>query len=322
MPLFSIITPCYNSAKWIGRCIESITVANRDADYEFIIIDDGSSDDTFAICSKYAHEESRIRLFSRENRGYCATMNELVSLSKGHFIVSLDSDNWLSDNCLIELQRIFSDRPDLDFIQFPTVNHDFVLNTTKVLNQRETDEYLCSRQDIERAISSRSINLSTHGAKAIKRDLFLDCVRFSGDPAGADGRVMERISFLSRRVLLINQRISLHVEMRDSSLSNIARDPGFWLRYLKEEINAFSLFETHRGCATMPIAELTKTYDIYTFILTKASIGFICRHRSIGFAVWRRRRELVAGGAKRRIKQFVCCFFPCTAHLFISAATK
>lgn len=105
IPLVSVQMPVFNGAEHLVESIESI-LSQTLSDFEFIIIDDGSSDESLEILQRYAASDSRIRLFSRENRGLSATQYELVTLARGEFIAQLDQDDIALPNRL-ELQVDF-----------------------------------------------------------------------------------------------------------------------------------------------------------------------------------------------------------------------
>ena len=96
--LFTIITPTYNRAHMIERTINSV-LQQSFTDWEYIIIDDGSTDNTEEIIQKYL-EDKRFRYIKKENSGAAHSRNIAVSLAKGEFITFIDSDddalpNWL-----------------------------------------------------------------------------------------------------------------------------------------------------------------------------------------------------------------------------------
>ncbi len=82
--------PAYNAERYLRPAIESI-LAQSFPDFEFIIIDDGSSDHTSAIVESYS--DARIRLFKQANRGLAATLNRAVQLSRGHLLARQDADD-------------------------------------------------------------------------------------------------------------------------------------------------------------------------------------------------------------------------------------
>jgi glycosyltransferase involved in cell wall biosynthesis len=84
--------PVWNAERYVGEAIESIlNQSNRD--FEFLIIDDGSTDGSLEILKRYAARDSRISLTARPNCGVAATLNELVAQAQGEFIARMDADD-------------------------------------------------------------------------------------------------------------------------------------------------------------------------------------------------------------------------------------
>ena len=101
-PKISVIVPMFNAALYIKTCIES--VLNQDyVDFELLLIDDGSLDDTVAICKYYANCDTRVKLICHgENRGVSFARNTGLQQASGDWIAFVDADDkvshdWLSD---------------------------------------------------------------------------------------------------------------------------------------------------------------------------------------------------------------------------------
>lgn len=92
MALVSVLMPVYNAERYVAEAIQSI-INQTFQDFEFIIIDDGSTDNSLSIINKYANVDSRIKVISRENRGLVSSLNEGISYSKGKYIVRMDADD-------------------------------------------------------------------------------------------------------------------------------------------------------------------------------------------------------------------------------------
>lgn len=95
MPLFSIILPVYNGSEFVGQCIDSI-LANTFADFELIIVDDGSTDSTATICDSYAARDSRVIVFHNANYGVSYSRNFGIDKANGAWIGFVDADDWLA----------------------------------------------------------------------------------------------------------------------------------------------------------------------------------------------------------------------------------
>ncbi|UAY50686.1 glycosyltransferase family 2 protein [Ferruginibacter albus] len=92
-PLVSVLMTAYNREKYIAEAIESV-LASTFKNFELIILDDGSKDDTVAICKEYEAKDERIKVFQNEkNIGQFQTRNKIVTYAKGKYIKYLDSDD-------------------------------------------------------------------------------------------------------------------------------------------------------------------------------------------------------------------------------------
>ncbi len=104
-PDISVIMPVFNAQRYVADAVESI-LQQDSVDFEFLIVDDGSTDSTFEILKRYALADKRIRLWSRENTGYVFALNELLSVARGQFIARMDADDVAAKERLWQ-QRIF-----------------------------------------------------------------------------------------------------------------------------------------------------------------------------------------------------------------------
>lgn len=94
MNLISVIVPVYNTEKYLDRCIQSI-LSQTYTDLELLLIDDGSTDSSGAICDKYAEQDSRVRVFHKENGGASSARNLGLDNANGDWIAFVDSDDWI-----------------------------------------------------------------------------------------------------------------------------------------------------------------------------------------------------------------------------------
>ncbi|WP_432737254.1 glycosyltransferase family 2 protein [Maridesulfovibrio sp. FT414] len=112
-PEISVIMPTYNRSEYIGRALDSV-FAQTFKDFECIVIDDGSTDDTLEKLSEI--EDERLKVFSRENGGVSAARNQAISLATGRYVALLDSDDeWLPNK--LEKQHAFMKREQLHICQ-------------------------------------------------------------------------------------------------------------------------------------------------------------------------------------------------------------
>ena len=101
--------PVYNAVQYVSEAIESI-LSQTFEDFEFVIVDDGSTDGSSEILNNFAKRDSRIRLISRENKGLVASLNEGIAAARGEFIARMDADDIsLSDRFEKQLELFWLD---------------------------------------------------------------------------------------------------------------------------------------------------------------------------------------------------------------------
>lgn len=111
-PLISIIVPVFNTEQYLPRCIDSI-LSQGFTDFELLLIDDGSTDGSGAICDAYAAKDSRVRVFHKENGGVSSARNLGIDNARGEWLYFVDSDDELLPNGLQTLADGISDDVDV-----------------------------------------------------------------------------------------------------------------------------------------------------------------------------------------------------------------
>ena len=115
MPEISVVMSTYNTGKWLSLCIESI-LSQSFEDFEFIIVDDGSTDDSAAILADYQRRDPRIHVISQENQGLTRSLNIALSRARGRYIARQDADDLSLPN-RFEVQLAFlGSHPDIVLI--------------------------------------------------------------------------------------------------------------------------------------------------------------------------------------------------------------
>ncbi len=112
--MFSIIVPAYNSGLYIGRCLDSV-LHQTFGGFECIVVNDGSTDDTLAICSRLASDDTRLVLLDGSNDGVSSARNKGLQAARGEYVLFLDADDWVEPTWLEELSRLC---PGQDIVQF------------------------------------------------------------------------------------------------------------------------------------------------------------------------------------------------------------
>lgn len=124
MAQISIIVPVYQVENYVGQCIESIQ-AQTFRDFELILIDDGSRDQSGKICDRYAKEDCRIQVVHTKNKGAAAARNTGLDMANGSYIVFVDGDDYLQNNMLERLyETINGSSYDMVVCDFWNIHED------------------------------------------------------------------------------------------------------------------------------------------------------------------------------------------------------
>jgi glycosyltransferase involved in cell wall biosynthesis len=115
MPKISIIIPIYNVGKYLEQCVESI-LSQAFSDYEVILIDDGSTDNSGSICDRYADQYDQIKTIHKENGGLSDARNVGLQHAAGEFILFVDADDYIFKDSLAAINLSIEETPDVDVV--------------------------------------------------------------------------------------------------------------------------------------------------------------------------------------------------------------
>jgi len=128
MPKISVIVPVYNVEKYLAKCIDSI-LAQTFTDFECILINDGSPDNSPAICDEYAKKDERMKVIHKENGGVSSARNTGLDIAQGEWITFADSDDWVDENYLeLMYSNAIKNNCDLSICGFKSVDEKGNIN--------------------------------------------------------------------------------------------------------------------------------------------------------------------------------------------------
>ena len=146
-PMVSIIVPIYNAEKYLNRCIDSILNQEYN-NFELLLVNDGSSDSSGAICDAYAAADTRVRVIHKPNTGVSDTRNTAIRQAKGTYLQFLDSDDWITPDATKLLVRAATEHNcDLVISDFyrvvgERVSHKGDIEDDGVLTREEFAEHM------------------------------------------------------------------------------------------------------------------------------------------------------------------------------------
>lgn len=112
--MVSVIVPAYNAEKTVKRCLESV-LQQTYSDFEIIVINDGSSDNTESIVNEIAGKDTRVKYHYQQNQGVSQTRNNAIDLSSGEYVTFLDSDDWVEPEFMSKMVAT-AIKNDADFV--------------------------------------------------------------------------------------------------------------------------------------------------------------------------------------------------------------
>jgi len=140
-PIVSIITPSFNRAYIIDETAHSI-FAQTYPHWEWVIVDDGSTDDSWQKLENYAAKDKRVKIFKRhrEPKGACSCRNIAIENSAGQYLIFLDTDDVIASFCLEQRVKAMQEDMEADFIYFPTLLFKQKPDDLKLLWNIDKDE--------------------------------------------------------------------------------------------------------------------------------------------------------------------------------------
>lgn len=113
-PLVSVVVPVYQAESYLSRCLDSI-LTQTFTDFEVILVDDGSKDNSGEICDEYAAKDNRFRVIHQENHGVSVARQVGLDAATGDYVIQIDSDDWIEDSMLSDMWHKAKDG-DLDVV--------------------------------------------------------------------------------------------------------------------------------------------------------------------------------------------------------------
>ena len=154
----SVVIPIYNAEKYLKKCIESVLKQSY-TNLEVILVNDGSKDQSLAVCKMYEKQDARVVLIDKQNGGVSAARNDGIKIATGKYILFLDSDDFIPKDAVKKMHRaITKDRSDFVFGGYTEigVKHNKIIshaskvvcldkNGITTILQMEGINYICSK---------------------------------------------------------------------------------------------------------------------------------------------------------------------------------
>ena len=293
MPKVSVIVPVYNTEKFIERAIVSLMEQTLD-DIQFIIIDDGSKDNSFEIIKKviarYPSRMNQVTLITRGNKGVAATRAEGMEIAQGQYVIHLDSDDWVEPNWLESMYtKALLDNADVVVCDFAMVyqghQEDYHNNVANL-----------GRECVKRLLSGEISNSNCD--KLVSRELLNKYkIHFHG------GFEMGEEFLVSLLVFINSQRVT-HVDQ---------------VLFYYNRTNENSLTKSYSLKALSDLADIVQLADRY---LTKAKFDSYCQHEMNIFKLNVRGLFIVHSQGDINVIKHALNLYPNTNSMIFSSKVK
>lgn len=197
VPEISVIVPVYNAELYLERCVNSI-LGQSFLDFELILMDDGSTDNSPAICDAMGEKDPRIRVIHKQNTGVSDTRNRAIQFACGKYVAFVDADDYIAEKMLeLMYQELHNHSCDLVMCNYYVDSGD-KLTPAKMKYEQSYD----TKMDVKNRLLKRYYETDQVGLYSLCNKLF-------------------------RRSLIVNHQIEMNVELA------IAEDAWFVFDYLK-----------------------------------------------------------------------------------------
>lgn len=170
--LVSIIIPAYNAEKFIGECLEKVLEQDYE-NIEVVVMNDGSSDSTLEIATRYSKIDSRIKVYSQENSGSSVARINGAMKSNGKYILFLDSDDFFMKDAISKLVNV-AHKYDTDLIKFRLQRYPECTPQPLIIGNKEEDVVVYKEEFKEKIypLFINTYNLNPNGTLMVKRSCF------------------------------------------------------------------------------------------------------------------------------------------------------
>lgn len=240
MPAISVIVPVYNVEKYLHHCVDSI-LAQTFTDFELIMVDDGSTDNSGKICDEYANFDNRFRVIHQKNQGQAVARNRALEIAQGEYIVFVDSDDYIHslmfETLVCTAQQTNADIVRCNYIEGTDCNYNWQLSNKIVTKEYDSKSYLRA------SILNNTNGIWVLWDKIYRRSCF-DEIRFPEGRIFEDNATVYKVLYYANTIVEIDSVFYYYFQNANSTTNqSFYEKKADWLIVLQEMI---SFYEEHR----------------------------------------------------------------------------
>lgn len=230
-PIASIIIPVYNAEKYIIRCLESVLHQTYE-NFEVLLIDDGSTDNSGKICDIYSQKDSRIYTYHQSNMGQSSARNKALMKAQGKYIVFIDADDYIADTLLEKtIPKMEKDDIDILIFQHNEITVNGVVPFANEFEKRNVNINMLSIKEIRKLVLMDEIsNLMWN--KIYKRSVW-ENLRFPAGYYYEDLYICPELFLHAENVEYISNVLYYNNRINPQSTTSSGNDENSFNRYSK-----------------------------------------------------------------------------------------
>lgn len=163
----TVVTQAYNAERYIVKCVESV-LNQTYSDFEYLLIDNGSTDNSRAAMEKYAASDNRIKLITYDENGKGRWLSVAVSMGTGDYFMMLDSDDWLEPDCIERMVKLVGET-DSDIVTTGSFIH--IEGTSQVSERKNDTRIILDKKDFAGYFPYYHVYFRAMWAKLIRMDI-------------------------------------------------------------------------------------------------------------------------------------------------------
>lgn len=213
---FSVIIPVYNARDTLGKCLSSIAMQNF-SDYQVLIVNDGSGDESLAVAAEFAARDERFRVYSIDHHGPGAARNAGLTHAEGDYVLYMDADDyWVCPDLLQELaDRIGTEPADVYMYQMAKITEDGTELKRYTKPPFALADKVVELKEVYQDLVKDGQTLASACNKCVRRSLLLEKdIRFREDVIGEDIDWVLRLFSHTETVCLLNLRAYAYIQRK------------------------------------------------------------------------------------------------------------
>ena len=212
-PKISVIVPVYNVERYLKKCIDSI-LAQTYQNFELILVDDGSEDNSGMICDSYKEKDNRIQVIHKINGGLSDARNAGIEVACGEYLSFIDSDDWVHPDFL----RVLYDNANVYNADISVVNLHKEYDDGRIEKIEKIKEELLSKKDALKNLYDAGIYMNVACNKLYKKSLFSD-IKYPVGKLHEDGFTTYKLLYKANSVFFSDRDLYSYYQRKESIMN-------------------------------------------------------------------------------------------------------